>query len=198
MALDICQIGDTILRQTARALSKDEIRSTHIQTLIGDMRDAMRQASGVGLAAPQIGQPFQLAVIEDREASIERLSLEARTEREREPIPLHVIINPRLYVQSFDSVMFFEGCLSVEGLIGLVARARRVRVEYLNEHAESVIRDARGWYARILQHEIDHMHGCLYLDCVLSRSLMTTYHYEMNWKDKTIAQVCAAFGIRAS
>src|ERR1041385_8343132 len=136
MELDIVQVGDPVLRQRARALSPEEIRSAPIKRLVDAMRDAMRKAPGVGLAAPQVGESLQIAVIEDRPEYSEKLPPELILERERRPVPFHVIINPRLTVEDEERVEFFEGCLSFAGFVGLVPRARAVRVECLDERAE--------------------------------------------------------------
>ena len=98
MKLKIVQAGDPILRTQSRPLTKEEIASSSIQQLIELMRDAMREAPGVGLAAPQIGVPIQLAVIEDRAQYIDGLSEEELAERQRAAIPFHVIINPKLSI----------------------------------------------------------------------------------------------------
>ncbi len=164
MLLKICTTGDPVLRQTPRTLSPKEIRSQAIQNLIGYMRDTMRDAPGVGLAAPQIGEPLQLAVIEDRADYHKGLTETELKEKQRVPVDFHVIINPQIEWLSPPEVAFFEGCLSVPGFMAVVARSRSVRVTCLDEHARPRVIDAEGWYARILQHEIDHLHGQLYLD----------------------------------
>ena len=125
-----------------------------VQQLIELMRETMHNAPGVGLAAPQIGLPLQLAVIQDTGGS---------PATERTPVDFHVIANPRLTLGD-GMVEFFEGCLSVEGFQAVVPRARSVRVEALDHRGEPVVIDAAGWYARILQHEIDHLNGKLYID----------------------------------
>lgn len=191
MKLKIVQAGDPVLRQQSRALTKEEISSPSIQQLIGLMRDAMREAPGVGLAAPQIGVPIQLAVIEDRAEYIDGLSEEEIAERQRAAIPFHVIINPKLTVLDDSSVEFFEGCLSVEGFSAIVDRALKVRVECLNERGEEVTIEAHGWYARILQHEIDHLNGTLYIDRMKTRTFATGENMFRFWADKSIEQVLA-------
>ena len=98
MAVDIRQVGEPVLRQRARPLTPDEIRSAPIQRLIEHMRDTMREAPGVGLAAPQIGQSLRLAVIEDREEYLQGIAPTILQERARSVVPFHVIINPRLTV----------------------------------------------------------------------------------------------------
>jgi peptide deformylase len=173
MKLQIVQTGDPVLRQVSRQLSADEIKSASIQELIELMREAMRAAPGVGLAAPQVGVPIQLAVIEDRSEYTKDLAPEEMAERDRKSIDFHVIINPTLSILGDSSAEFFEGCLSVSGFVALVRRATKVRVECLNERAEPVTIKAQGWYARILQHEIDHLNGTLYIDRANMRSFST-------------------------
>ena len=173
MKLEIVQTGDPVLRQQGRLLTREEIASPSIQQLIELMRDAMREAPGVGLAAPQVGLSLQLAVIEDRAEYIAGVSAEQLAKYQRAPVPFHVIINPKLTFLDDSSVEFFEGCLSVEGFTAVVDRALNVRVECLNERGEEVTIDAHGWYARILQHEIDHLNGTLYIDRMKTRTFTT-------------------------
>src|SRR5690349_16506471 len=133
MKLKIIQTGDPILRQTARELSKEEICSQSIQQLIELMNATLRDAPGVGLAAPQIGLPLQLIVIEDRPEYTQNLTAEQIKVRARKPVPFHVIINPKLTLVPGDTAEFYEGCLSVGGFIASVKRALSVKVECLNE-----------------------------------------------------------------
>jgi len=177
-----------VLRRPSRELTPDEIVSAPIQELIASMYETMRAAPGVGLAAPQIGEPLQIAVIEDRQEFIDKLPQEHTTLRLRSAVAPHVIINPRLTLES-EKVEFFEGCLSLPGFTAIVPRALAVRVDCLNERAEPVTIRAHGWYARILQHEIDHLHGTLYIDRMLSRSFMGRENFERHWKDVPIAEV---------
>ena len=88
-----------------------------------------------------------------------------------------------------ESAEFFEGCLSLAGFTAVVARAKQVRVECLNEKAEPVTIEATGWYARILQHEIDHLGGVLYVDRMNSRTFFTQDNYVRYWKDRSVAEV---------
>jgi peptide deformylase len=194
MRLKIVQTGDPALRQTARQLSPEEIRGSEIQQLIEWMRDTMRDAPGVGLAAPQVGLSLQLAVIEDPAELQRGMPPEKLAERARRPVPFHVIVNPVLSLEG-DPVEFFEGCLSVSGFLGLVPRASRVRVDCLDAHAEPRSIVADGWYARILQHEIDHLHGRLYLDRMHSRSFTTAEHLTRHWNDLPIAEVKQRLGL---
>lgn len=158
--LPIVQVGDPVLRAVAAPV--DDV--TQLAELIAEMRDTMRAAPGVGLAAPQIGRSLQLAVIED---TLEDAS------RERAPVPFHVIVNPTLTVVGDEVVEHHEGCLSFKGFVMKVKRARRVRVEALDETGASRVIEASGWYARILQHEIDHLRGIVCCDRMDARTLAT-------------------------
>jgi len=189
MLLKIVQAGEPVLRNRARLLSANEIRSKFIQELIDSMRETMRDAPGVGLAAPQIGEPLQLAVIEDRAEYQRNVKAERLALLERRPVPFHVIANPKLTVVKTERPAFFEGCLSVSGFVGLVPRALEVRVDALDEHGRPVKIEARGWHARILQHEIDHLQGVLYLDRAYTRTLMTQESYAEHWGAKSVEEV---------
>lgn len=177
LRLKIVQAGEPVLRQRARPLSPEEIRSAAVQALIGHMRETMRDAPGVGLAAPQIGQGLQLAVIEDRADYQKSLSAEELAARGREPVPFHVIVNPEIIARSEETDVFHEGCLSLAGFSARVERTRSVRVSCLDHRGEPRIIEASGWYARILQHEIDHLHGSLYIDRMDPRSFTSQANY---------------------
>lgn len=186
--LGIVEVGDPVLRERARELSIEEIKSSEIQELIETMKATMREAPGVGLAAPQIGKSLQIAVIEDMDHN--HLTAEQLAERNRHKIPFHVIINPKIYIEeTTDKVEFFEGCLSIPELIGIVPRAESVRVECLNERGEPVVIQAKGWYARILQHEIDHLMGTLYIDKAHIPTIMTFESYRSLYKGKSDQEV---------
>jgi peptide deformylase len=189
--LHIVQIGEEVLRAQANELSREEILSAKTQELIEHMRDTMRNAPGVGLAAPQVGVPLQLAIIEDREEYHKKLAAAQLSERQRRPIPFHVIINPRIISADSTGLEFFEGCLSVAGYSAIVPRARAVTVEYRDEHAESERVEAVGWYARILQHEIDHLAGVLYVDRMRTSTFTTLENLERFWKDLPTPDILA-------
>ena len=195
MRLKIVQTGEPVLRQTARPLSAAEIAHPAIEELIGHMRDTMRDAPGVGLAAPQVGLAIQLAVIEDRAEYLNGIAPELLAQREREPVPFRVLINPVIVERSEETVEFFEGCLSVAGFSALVKRSRRVAVQYLDEQAQPQHLEASGWFARILQHEIDHLQGVLYIDRMESRSFSSLDNMGRHWKDLPVESVRAALGL---
>jgi peptide deformylase len=189
MRLKIVQVGEAVLRAGARTLTRDEITGDEIQRLIRDMRETMQDAPGVGLAAPQVGLPLQLAVIEDREEYLKAVLAGELAEKERVAVPFHVIINPQLEIIGGDTAEFFEGCLSLAGFSALVPRARQVRVNYLNEFGEEKSVVARGWYARILQHEIDHLRGTIYIDKMQSRSFTSIENFSRFGKSKSVPDI---------
>jgi peptide deformylase len=193
--LEIVQVGHPVLRQRARALTLEELASPRIQQLINDMRDTMRAAPGVGLAAPQIGESIQLVVIEDPPAFHAKLTAEQLAARERASVPFHVLVNPALTIRTDEVVAAFEGCLSLEGFSMVVPRARKVRVEALDERGERVVKVATGWYARILQHEVDHLNGTVCIDRAETRTLTTAANFEAYWQSRTVDEVRAAIEI---
>ncbi|MEE4376530.1 MAG: peptide deformylase [Candidatus Competibacteraceae bacterium] len=195
--LKLLQVGEPVLRQQARTLSAQEIRSPEIQQLIESIRETMRAAPGVGLAAPQIGESLQLAVIEDRPEYSERVDPTVLAAQDRKPVPFHVIINPQLVVTEETTAEFFEGCLSLTGFTALVSRVKKVGVKCLNEKAEPVFIEAQGWYARILQHEIDHLNGKLYIDHMISRSFMTVDNHACHWAGRSVEDICEVLGLTA-
>jgi peptide deformylase len=182
MILKIVSVGEPVLRQKARPLSLEEIQSSYIQELIGHMRETMHDAPGVGLAAPQVGLSLQLAVIEDKEAYHKNLTAPEMAQRERGAIPFHVIINPEIKLLGPADVAFHEGCLSLPGFMAVVPRARAVRVRCLDEHGKAKTIEASGWYARILQHEIDHLQGHVYIDRMRSETFSTLENYQRHGK----------------
>lgn len=187
--LEIVQAGNPVLRQRARPLGPSEITSREFRDLIESMRKCMHDAPGVGLAAPQVGLSIQMAVIEDREEYYKEVAQEQLRERERRPVPFHVIINPKITEIGEERAEFFEGCLSLPGFSAVVPRARAVRVDCLDDRAEPLTIEASGWYARILQHEIDHLNGSLYIDCMHTRTYTTLDNWTQFWKGKPISEV---------
>ncbi|MDP1547773.1 MAG: peptide deformylase [Anaerolineales bacterium] len=163
MALrQIVYLPEPVLRKKAKPVTKFD---KELQTLIDDMIETMREAPGVGLAAPQVNIPLQLAVIEYAEDEEE--------EEENEDAPpakkkLYVVINPEITKVSEEKVMGIEGCLSIPGLVGEVERHEAIQVKALNRHGQLFKVKVDGWMARIFQHEIDHLHGKLFTDKAVS------------------------------
>ena len=195
MRLKIVQAGEPVLRRKAKEISPGDVRSRETQQLIEWMRETMYDAPGVGLAAPQIGLDLQLAVIEDKPEYTKDALPGFLKERERNPVPFHVIINPKITLLGDSDLQFFEGCLSVAGFTALVPRARKVKVECLDHQGQAKTIEAPGWYARILQHEIDHLHGMLYIDRMHPRTFMSVDNFNRHWKDMPVSEVLRAIGI---
>jgi len=166
-----------------------------IQRLIERMRATMYGAPGVGLAAPQVGEALQLAVLEDGPRQWSHLDESERMAREREILPFTVLVNPTYEVVSEGrTVGFYEGCLSVPGLTGVVFRHHTVRVSALDERGESLTQVFSGWPARIVQHELDHLSGVLYLDRVESRSMSTVENFAQLWAGHPLDEIARELG----
>jgi len=161
------QAGTPALRAKAALLTQEELLSDRVQALIEEMC-AVCRARGVGLAAPQLGESLSLIVLEDRADDVP--SAEAASQ-ERFAFGLKVLVNPVVKPKPGSAVAhFFEGCLSVQGYRALVPRALEVDVTALGGDGKPVSFSARGWQARILQHEYDHVQGTLYVDRMLPRT----------------------------
>jgi peptide deformylase len=158
------------------------------------MTEVMRRAPGVGLAAPQIGVDLALIVLEDSAALMARLSPEERAARGRVAFPLKVIVNPVLSTHGEARATFFEGCLSVPGYMALVERALEVEVTGVDEDGDPVTWRAAGWPARILQHEVDHLEGTLYVDRMIARTFATNAEVQARWLALSADDVRASLG----
>ena len=156
MLRPILRLGDSILSEPARAV--DTI-TPEIEVLIDDMIETMYAAPGIGLAAPQVGVSLKIFVID--------LSLG------KDPTGLHTLINPQ-FIEREGMQLEEEGCLSIPGFTATVARPSRVVVEGLNRHGERYRLEGTGLLARALQHEVDHLNSCLFVDRLrgISRDLI--------------------------
>jgi peptide deformylase len=193
MRIKIASVGEAVLRNAARVVQTEEMDSSRIRELIENMRETLADAPGVGLAAPQIAESLQLAIVEDKSEYHVSLTAAELAERGRQPVPFHVLVNPEIELLSPPEVVFFEGCLSLPGYMAMVPRARKVRVHALNEAGEPIRIEAEGWYARILQHEIDHLNGILYIDRMWSRSFCSVEQYNRQWKSKSTEELMREF-----
>jgi peptide deformylase len=163
----IVQAGHPVLRTPAQRY-EGQLDDETFAELLALMRRTMHAAPGVGLAAPQIGIPLAIAVLEDpgaQDPDVGRL-------RERPPLPYRVLVNPRYEPVDDDRAAFYEGCLSVRGWQAVVARHRRVRLTGQDETGRELDEVVTGWPARIVQHETDHLQGTLYVDRAVMRSLV--------------------------
>jgi len=148
---EIVTLPEQILRRKARTITRFD---AELQTLIDDMIETMQVAPGVGLAAPQVGVSDRLIVVEYPEDD----------EQEEAPKKLYAVVNPEIKETSEETEMGIEGCLSIPGLHGEVERALAVTVKGQTRHGQPVKIKAKGWLARIFQHEIDHINGVVFTD----------------------------------
>jgi len=151
----IVTLPEAVLRRKARTVTTFD---KNLQTLVNDMIETMREAPGVGLAAPQVNVPERLIVVEYAEED------EEAEDQPEKPKKLFVLINPEIVKKSEEMLMGVEGCLSIPGLVGEVERHALVQVKGLNRHGKPMKVKAEGWLARIFQHEIDHLNGVLFTD----------------------------------
>jgi peptide deformylase len=155
----IVTLPEPVLRRKAKAVAKFD---KDLQTVIEDMIETMREAPGVGLAAPQIGLSERLIVVEYYEH--EEDEVKAEKNEEEAPKKVWAMLNPEIVKASEDMVMGVEGCLSIPNLVGEVERHAEIQVKGLNRHGKPMKVKAKGWLARIFQHEIDHLNGVLFPD----------------------------------
>ncbi len=173
----IAQLGEPVLRVPARPIAPNEIHSATLRALIADMVETMRDADGAGLAAPQVYEPYQLCVIE--------LADNPRYPN-LEPIPLTTLINPVITplvsspseLGDREAILVYEGCLSVPGLRGRVRRPRKVRVQALDAEGRPLDFTWEGFHAAVVQHEVDHLNGALFVDRALPGTLTFLRQYE--------------------
>ena len=147
---EIVTLPQVVLRQKARKVTDF---GPGLQLLVEDMIETMRQAPGVGLAAPQVGESTRLIVVEFGDEDNEDV-----------PPKLYVMLNPEITRASQETLIGTEGCLSIPGIQGDVERLEAVTVKGLNRHGQPMTVKAKGWLARIFQHEIDHLDGVLFVD----------------------------------
>lgn len=198
---NIVLAGTPLLRKAAALVPPEELGTKELKALVTTMVAVMRKAPGVGLAAPQIGVNRQVIVLEDSEALMARLSPEDRAARGRTPFPLTTVINPTLNLRGTAAVdasgagraLFFEGCLSVPGYMALVERDLSVEVTGVDVDGAPVRWETTGWPARILQHEVDHLRGTLYVDRMLTRSLCSNEE-ATRWMGRSVLEIREALG----
>lgn len=166
--LDITQLGNPVLRQTAQFVP--EVGHPQIQSLIDDLLVTVKQANGVGLAAPQVGASWQIFIVASHP------NPRYPHAPEMEPTAM---INPRLLAHNDRQVKDWEGCLSIPGLRGLVPRYQGIEVEYLDRSGKTRRQQFEGFVARIFQHEQDHLEGVVFLDRLeTTLELVTEQEYQ--------------------
>jgi peptide deformylase len=178
----IVQAGHPVLRHVAAPFD-GQLDTAELGLLIDLLRSVMHKAPGVGLAAPQLGIPLQVAVLEDQFD----VDPDVAATRGREPLPFFAMLNPSYRPLGPSTAAFYEGCLSVNGLQAAVSRPASVRLDFTAPDGSRQERDFNGWQARIVQHETDHLHGILYLDRAELRSLTTNAEYADRWAQPDIS-----------
>jgi peptide deformylase len=148
--LKVSRLGHPVLRMESKRVSPETLASPAIQTLIDDMMETMVEYYGVGLAAPQVHESLAIAVIESHGA--------------RGDIPMTVIVNPEVTVLDEELIEDWEGCLSIPDFRGRVPRWRKLRVDALDRKGRKIQITSEGFFARVIQHEFDHLMGRVYLD----------------------------------
>jgi peptide deformylase len=180
---EIVTIGDPVLRERAREVSHEELRSTEMQELIDDLIETRRAANGAGLAANQVGVAVRIAVAE----------IEGTNPRYpyKPPIPLTVIVNPT--IEPLDDELFEvnEGCLSVPQLRGDLVRHVSIRLRYLDRDGAEHEETKRGLTAGTFQHEVDHLDGILFVDRADPRTLSTWEQFERFHRDAFVERITA-------
>ncbi len=162
--LKVARLGHPVLRQPAAPVPLDEIRSAETQRLIDDMVETMREYNGAGLAANQVHVLKQVCVIE--------VSGNPRYP-DAPSIPLTVLVNPKVTPLTEELAEGWEGCLSVPDMRGVVPRATEVRLEAYDRDGERIDLVAKEFFARVIQHETDHLNGIVYLDRMKDFSTLT-------------------------
>jgi peptide deformylase len=173
---EIVEVGHPVLRERAREVSEEELRSDEVQLLIDDMVETMRAADGAGLAANQVAETLRIAVVEVRPGN-PRYPY-------KPPIPLTVVVNPVIEPLDDEVERINEGCLSVPNLRGEVPRHMSIRLRYTDRDGEEHEEVRRGLTAATFQHELDHLDGVLFLDRVDDPATLTTWGaYERFYRD---------------
>ncbi|XP_060892403.1 peptide deformylase, mitochondrial [Labrus mixtus] len=173
----VCQVGDPVLRAHAAAVDPAAITGPEVQKVIKTLVKVMRKMECVGLSAPQVGVPLRILALEYPEKMLEESSSASREVRGLSAQPLRIFVNPQLRVLDGQTVLFQEACESISGFSATVPRYLSVEVSGLNEKGEAVTWQAKGWSARILQHEMDHLDGVLYIDRMDSKTFVN-----INWQ----------------
>ena len=163
--LEIIQLGDPLLR--AKAELVENIQDWRIQKLIDDLITTVKQANGVGIAAPQVAASDRLFIIASRP------NPRYPNAPEMEPTPM---INPKILAKSTETIDGWEGCLSIPGIRGLVPRSQAIEVEYTDRNGKLQKQEFTDFVARIFQHEYDHLDGIVFLDRLKSTGDIVTEH----------------------
>ena len=170
----VSRMGHPVLRQCAAEIPPDQMPSPQMQCLIDDMIETMIDYEGIGLAAPQVFEPLRLIVLGNPDPD----------PQDEAAIPLTVLFNPQFTSLSPERLDGWEGCLSIPQLRGVVPRSAAVEVRGYDREGSAVELEAEGIFARVLQHEIDHLDGVLFPDRMADLQTLTFLEeYQRYWLD---------------
>jgi peptide deformylase len=186
--------GHPALRRVARAVRPDEIGGPALDELVGQLWHELELKPGVGLAAAQIGDDRAVAVVEDKASFHAPIPPDLLRERERVVVEPYVLVNPALESDGDDTTFFFEGCLSVDDRAGVVERARAVNVTWTDLDGTRHERRVEGWHARILQHEVDHLNGVLFVDRAHPEGIIPMAEYG-EWAKRSALEIRRLIGL---
>lgn len=176
----ILKDDDPELTRPCEEVTRDEILEHVYQEYVDAMRGFMKMLSGVGFSAPQIGLRKRIIVMEDTLERMAHLSPERRTQLERDPFDFITIYNPTYEANTNRTFVYFEGCISSPGKMGVVERPAEILVQGTNRFGDRIIFIASGWKARIACHEIDHLNGILFHAKAFPESIMTFDEFKAN------------------
>jgi peptide deformylase len=185
----IVEAGDPVLRTDTRPFD-GQVDDAELDQLAEVMRATMLAAPGVGLAAPQVGIGLSMFVAEDpgaRDPEVAKI-------RQREPMPLRVVLNASYERAGGEDVAFYEGCLSIPGYQAVVARPRNIALTGIDLKGGPIAEEVSGWSARIVAHETDHLSGILFLDKAEMRSLATNESVAKFWHQPSTQKAAAELG----
>jgi peptide deformylase len=182
--LKVARMGHPVLRARAKPLDAADIKSPRIQQLIDDMFETMQEYQGVGLAAPQVHESVRLFV-----AGFAPGVDDDDDEEEEERVPLMALINPEITIVGDDTAEDWEGCLSIPDVRGRVPRAREIKVKAYDRRGRRIEINARGFTARVIQHETDHLDGVLFFDRMESLETLTFLdEFGKYWSRRTVPE----------
>ena len=161
--LKVARIGHPVIRAAAQPVPREAFADPLFQKLVDDMRETMYEYEGVGLAAPQVHEPLRLAVIE----------VGGDDERSLAEVPFMVLVNPMVTPIGDETLRSYEGCLSIPDLRGAVPRHKKIKLEALDRRGKPYSLEAEDFFARVIQHECDHLDGRVYLDRMESMRTLT-------------------------
>ena len=192
---ELVPLHSPVLHRPASPIADDEFGTTPLAVAIDQLNESFdiffKAYKGVGLAAPQIGIPWRLAVAEDY--GLRSTSPRWQRDLVRNPFSRITMCNPTIAWASDEQVCAWETCLSEADVVGLVERPREIRVEYRSAHGDAQSLVAQDWAARILSHEVDHLFGCLCSQRYLPGSSMAADQYTRDWKDRPLSDALRAF-----